>query len=166
MIGADWVRMMARYAAWQNASYAALTADLSEADWWADRGAFFKSLGVTANHILWADKIWLSRLGGGQAPAASGVGLDIAATRADWAAQRAKADADLSRWAAGLRDADLRGDLEWVSVLAGDMRAPLAEVVTHLFNHATHHRGQMHAMLTAMGRETPVTDIPFMPAAT
>ena len=165
MISPEWVRTMARYGAWQNAAYADLTADLGEAEWWLDRGAFFRSLGATANHILWADLIWLSRLADHPKPPGSAGGLDIAAARAEWAAMRAEADAALVAWADGVTEADLAGGLDWVSGLYGPLTAARGVVVTHLFNHATHHRGQCHAMLTGMGRETPVTDLVFMPAA-
>lgn len=163
MITAEWLRMMARYGGWQNAAYVAATADLSEDAWWQDRGVFFKSLGATANHILWADLIWLSRLAGYPVPEAGPSGLDLTATRADWAARRAQADEQMSDWAAGLTDADLTGDLEWVSGIFGPQKSNRAVALTHLITHATHHRGQMHAMLTAMGRDTPTTDLVFMP---
>jgi uncharacterized damage-inducible protein DinB len=163
VITADWVRMMARYAAWQNAAYAEATADLDEAAWWQDRGAFFGSLGATSNHILWADLTWLSRLAGRPKPPGGAGGLDLAATRADWAAMRAEADAEVAAWARGLTDAELAGRLDWVSGLFGAMSAPRGRIVSHVFNHATHHRGQVHAMLTAMGRATPTTDLIFMP---
>lgn len=157
--------MMARYGAWQNEAYVEATADLSEGAWWQDRGAFFKSLGATANHILWADLIWLSRLAGHPAPTSGPGGLDVAATRDDWAAMRAGADTALSAWADGLSAGDLTGDLEWVSGTFGPQRARQEIVLTHIFTHATHHRGQLHAMLTAMGRATPTTDLIFMPEA-
>ena len=43
------------------------------------------------------------------------------------------------------------------------MALPMQTCVVHFFNHQTHHRGQVHAMLTAAGAKAPVTDIPFMP---
>ncbi|MGB3406935.1 MAG: DinB family protein [Jannaschia sp.] len=162
MISPAWVRMMARYGAAQNAAYVDLTADLSEEAWWQDRGAFFKSLGATANHILWADLTWLSRLADRPTPPGSSGGLDIAPTRAVWVEMRAEADAEVMSWASGLSETDLTGNLDWVSGLFGAMSGPRGFVITHVFNHATHHRGQIHAMLTAMGRDTPTTDLIFM----
>ena len=163
MISVEWVRMMARYGAHQNAAYAELTADLDEAAWWTDRGAFFKSLGATLNHILWADLIWLSRLASRPAPAGGAGGLDIAASRMAWVEMRAEADAQMVAWASFLTEEDLTGRLDWVSGLFGPQTARRDIIVTHLFNHATHHRGQVHGMLTAMGRETPTTDLIFLP---
>ena len=162
MISPEWVRMMVRFGAQQNVAYADLTSDLDEAAWWADRGAFFGSLGATLNHILWADLIWLSRLASRPTPEATPGGRDIASTRVDWAAMRIGADAELTAWAGGLSETDLSGDLDWVSGLFGPQTARRDFVVTHVFNHATHHPGQVHAMLTAMGRETPTTDLIFL----
>jgi uncharacterized damage-inducible protein DinB len=75
-------------------------------------------------------------------------------------AEREKADADISRWAAKVDDAWLTEDLTWFSGAANrEVRAPLRLLVTHFFNHQTHHRGQVHAMLTAAGQETGDTDL-------
>ena len=62
-------------------------------------------------------------------------------------------------------DADwLAGDLTWYSgFMKADMTRPKAACVLQLFNHQTHHRGQVHAMLTAAGTKPEDTDIPFMP---
>jgi uncharacterized damage-inducible protein DinB len=75
-------------------------------------------------------------------------------------AAREQADADITRWAAKVDDAWLADDLTWFSGAANrEIRAPLRLLVTHFFNHQTHHRGQVHAMLTAAGQETGDTDL-------
>jgi uncharacterized damage-inducible protein DinB len=43
------------------------------------------------------------------------------------------------------------------------MSTPHSVLVTHMFNHQTHHRGQVHAMLTGFSVDTPTTDLPFSP---
>ena len=64
------------------------------------------------------------------------------------------------RWAAKVDDAWLAEDLIWFSGAAHrEIRAPRGLLVTHFFNHQTHHRGQVHAMLTAAGQETGDTDL-------
>ena len=74
--------------------------------------------------------------------------------------ERAKADADISRWANKVDDAWLAEDLTWFSQAANrEVTAPLRLLVAHFFNHQTHHRGQVHAMLTAAGQETGDTDL-------
>ena len=75
-------------------------------------------------------------------------------------AQREKADTAISRWANKVDDTWLSEDLTWFSGAANrEVRAPLRLLVTHFFNHQTHHRGQVHAMLTAAGQETGDTDL-------
>jgi uncharacterized damage-inducible protein DinB len=67
-------------------------------------------------------------------------------------------------WAAQIKPADLTGDLTWYSGMSGrELTEPKALCVTHFFNHQTHHRGQIHAMLTAAGQTPQPTDLPFMP---
>jgi len=74
--------------------------------------------------------------------------------------EREKADANISRWAGKVDNAWLSTDLTWFSGAANrEVRAPLSLLVTHFFNHQTHHRGQVHAMLTAAGQETGDTDL-------
>ena len=74
--------------------------------------------------------------------------------------EREKADADISRWASKVDDAWLAEDLTWFSGAANrEIRAPLRLLVTHFFNHQTHHRGQAHAMLTTASQETGDTDL-------
>jgi uncharacterized damage-inducible protein DinB len=75
-------------------------------------------------------------------------------------AGREKADGDISHWAAKVDDAWLAKDMTWFSGAANrEVSAPHQLLVTHFFNHQTHHRGQVHAMLTAAGQETGDTDL-------
>jgi len=81
----------------------------------------------------------------------------------DWAelhAARNKADADISHWADKVDQAWLDGDMTWFSGAAGrEVTAQKRLLVTHFFNHQTHHRGQAHAMITAAGEKTDDTDL-------
>ncbi len=76
------------------------------------------------------------------------------------------ADGQILDWAARVKDADLQGDLSWYSgALKCDVEKPMVLCVTHFFNHQTHHRGQIHAMLTAAGARPGDTDLFIMPDA-
>ena len=81
----------------------------------------------------------------------------------DWVelrAAREKADNDISRWAQKVDDKWLDEDLVWFSGAAQrEIRAPKRLLVTHFFNHQTHHRGQAHALITAAGEKTDDTDL-------
>lgn len=162
---ADYARLMARYAAWQNESLAAAADALDDAARTLPRGAFFGSIAATLNHLLWGDRVWMARFAGTQGPHAGSIAQSAAET-ADWASYRTERramDAAISGWAAGLTDAALAGELSWYSGAAGrDMSRPMGELVVHFFNHGTHHRGQVHAMLTAAGARPGDTDLFLM----
>ena len=68
MISAEYCRLMARYNTWQNASLVTAADGLTNVDRWKDRGAFFRSIAATLNHIYWADALMLQRLKGNERP--------------------------------------------------------------------------------------------------
>jgi len=159
---------MSRYSVWQNDAQLSAAGGLSAAERDADRGAFFGSISATLNHLLWGDRMWLSRFGGCETPA-GGIPESPELTK-DWSAfeaLRQKTDHELKDWARGLTDTALVGDIKWHSgALGRDVIKPLALCVTHMFNHGTHHRGQIHAMLTAAGANPTDTDLFIMPEET
>lgn len=165
MLSLEGCRTLARYNAWQNASLYAAAGTLDEAARRAPRGAFFGSIHATLNHLVWADRMWLSRLGRGAAPG-GGIAGSVA-LYPEWealCAARRALDAEILDWAEALSEGDLAGDLSWYSGATGqDMARPRALCVLHMFNHQTHHRGQVHAMLTAAGEMPGPTDLVFAP---
>lgn len=165
MITPAYVIEMAAYNVWQNNGLYRVVQAMDEADVRADCGAFFGSIFGTLNHLLWGDLLWMSRFDGG--PAQSPVIADsaaFAATVGDWVDQRIRTDARIVTWAAGVTASDLSGDLTWFSgSLNAEVAKPTATCITHFFNHQTHHRGQLHAMLTAAGQTPDATDLVFMP---
>lgn len=164
-IGPDLLRMMARYNAWQNRSLLDAADGLDDAARCLDRGAFFGSISRTLSHLLWGDLIWMSRFDGGAAP---GVGIpDSPDLFSDWVqykAARREMDRRILDWAEAARASDCAGDLTWWSgAMGAEVTRPCALVFTHFFNHQTHHRGQVHAMLTAAGAKPGDTDLFIMP---
>lgn len=161
MIDAAYVATMARYNAWQNRSLVAAADGLGDEARRADRGAFFKSIHGTFSHLLWADEMWLSRLIGSSRPA--GAGRNSADYVEDWdefRRRRAKTHETIIGWAGRVDSAELAGDMTWLSGLAGkEVTRPRGLIVAHVFNHQTHHRGQIHAMLTAAGAAPDDTDL-------
>lgn len=166
MIGSpSFCALMARYNIWQNTVLTEAAEQLGDEARRADRGAFFGSIFGTFNHLLWADLLWMSRLDGGIAPE-GGIAHSPDLT-ADWGSfrvAREQGDKRILGWADRLDPEMLMGDLAWHSgALGRDMRRPKGLIAAHLFNHQTHHRGQIHAMLTAAGARTQPTDLIFMP---
>ncbi|CUJ94245.1 DinB family protein [Shimia thalassica] len=165
MIDPEYCQMMARYNAWQNNQIKAAAERLTEADLRKERGAFFGSIMGTLNHILWADLLWMGRFDGG-APPNGGVAesVSVTPTLAVWGAERFRTDGRIRQWADGLLAVNLVGNLTYTSaVLKKDITLPMAQCAVHFFNHQTHHRGQIHAMLTAAGQNTGDTDLVFLP---
>jgi uncharacterized damage-inducible protein DinB len=165
MITPAYVQMMARYNGWQNRSLCAAANGLSSAEREQERGAFFGSIHGTLSHILWGDQAWMHRFAG--MPKPTGSISNSRYSMPDWQAlveARHAFDALISTWAQTVRPDWLAGELTWFSASLGqDVTKPVGLLVTHMFNHQTHHRGQIHAMLTAAGAKPEATDIPFMP---
>ena len=166
MIGPMHARTMARYNRWQNESLYSAADTLDDTERTADRGAFFGSIQGTLNHIYWGDRMWMSRFAGTAKPAAPNIPASVGECES-WESlkeQRAAFDAKIIAWADALTEADLAGDLSWFSGAAQhDVTKPLWSLVTHFFNHQTHHRGQVHAMLTAAGARPDDTDLFLLP---
>ncbi|UXX84196.1 DinB family protein [Roseovarius pelagicus] len=165
IVSPSFCAMMARYNMWQNASLVTAADQLNEGARVADRGAFFGSIMGTFSHLLWADTIWMSRFDGWDAPVGGIPGS--AALHPDWTAfksTRTRADRRILGWADRLDTDDLEGELSWHSgALGRDVSRPYAMCIAHFFNHQTHHRGQIHAMLTAAGAGPGDTDLFVMP---
>lgn len=164
MIDAGYAQTMARYNAWQNHAVYHAASQLDANARRADKGLFWGSVEGTLSHMYWGDLIWIARFDGGEGPVAD---LSQTATAYDWDTLwtgRPQLDARIAAWAWGVQPADLEGDLSWYSGAADkQMTLPRALCVMQLFNHQTHHRGQIHAVLTAAGIKTDDTDLPFMP---
>lgn len=166
MITPAHAKTFARYNQWQNRSLYTAADGLTDAARKLDRGAFFKSIHGTLCHILFGDQIWLHRFAGTPAPKAKSIAESATAIEgwSELKAERMRFDAVILDWAAALDAEWLEGDLTWRSAaMQRDFTRPKWLLVTHLFNHQTHHRGQVHAMLTAAGAKPDDTDLCFMP---
>lgn len=164
MSNVDYAQRMARYNRWQNDNLIEAAGRLTSADRRADRGAFFASIEATFAHLLWADRMWMSRF----APeliARPDTRPDRGAT-VEWEqfiAERRELDETILGWAGALSESDFAEPLTWYSGLQKrEVTRDRAFIVTHFFNHQTHHRGQIHAMLTAAGVTPSDTDLMFM----
>ncbi len=165
MISAEYCRTLARYNSWQNASLIAAADGMTDCERRLDRGAFFKSIAATFNHLYWADALVLERIKGNERPQDTIThSLTNPSDWADFKALRKQRDLQIELWAASTTDADLLGTIGWYPPDgAGRVEMTKALCVVQLFNHQTHHRGQIHAMLTAAGADPGPTDISAMP---
>ena len=150
---------LAKYNAWANRRlYDAATA-LSNADYRRDRGAFFKSMHGTLNHLLVADRIWMRRFTGkGEAPDRLDAILfeELATLRQ----AREAEDRRIIAYVEGLDEARLAGTIRYRRVSTPEeFEQPLAPALAHFFNHQTHHRGQAHGILTGLTGKAPELDL-------
>lgn len=164
MITPDYIRTMAAYNAWQNQSLYMAANGLSEAERDLDRGSFFGSIRGALSHLMWGDLMWISRFEGTESP---GGGIKGSARTFDWETlmrERPQLDARIAGWAWMVLDGDLLGEFSWFSGAVGrQLTMPKAQCIVHFFNHQTHHRGQVHAMLTAAGAKPDDTDLILLP---
>jgi len=157
----DHYRMFAGYNAWANRRLYDAAAALSDAQYREDRGAFFKSMHGTLNHLLGTDRIWMQRFTGeGEAP--DRLDAILFESVVDLRQAREAEDARIIRYVDGLDEQRLRGVIHYRRVSTPEQQAQeLAPALAHLFNHQTHHRGQAHAILTGLVGRAPELDLLF-----
>ena len=161
MITPSYCRTMAAYNSEMNRRLYAAAGRLPDEERRRDRGAFWGNLHGTLVHILWGDGQWMSRFDGWDRPETPiKQSSHMVEDFAELSAKRVEADARIEKWAAQVDDGWLNSNMTWFSGAANrEVTAPNRLLVTHFFNHQTHHRGQAHALITAAGEKTEDTDL-------
>lgn len=149
---------LAKYNRWMNEKVYGAVAQLSDEERRRDVGAFFKSAQATLSHILLGDRIWLSRMGAGEMPKFKAMSDDIFPDFEDLCHERAITDTALDTFVAALTDERLNVPMSY-RTSHGPAEHPTWYTLTHLFNHQTHHRGQVTTVLTQLGHDVGVTDL-------
>jgi uncharacterized damage-inducible protein DinB len=154
----------ARYNAWMNAKIYGACKQLSDPERKKDMGAFFKSIHGTLNHGMIGDLIWTARLTAKPLP---NLALDQV-LHEDFAAlgvARRALDATIQDFADGLKDEWLAQPFTWTSrAYARTATHPAWFLVLQMFNHQTHHRGQVTTLMKQLGVDPGPTDLPALPA--
>ena len=172
MTGDTRFTLLASYNQWMNRRLYDTVATLPHEAIVADRGAFFVSILGTLNHLVVTDTIWLKRFAA--APDAPGVlaaldgtpmpaaldailypTLPLLRERREWM------DALILQWAATLTAERLDASLTYANTKGTTFTRSVLGLATHLFNHQTHHRGQAHAILTALGKPSLLLDLVY-----
>lgn len=160
---ADSYVMLARYNRWMNERLYDVAALLTDEERARDMGAFFRSVHGTLDHVLFGDRIWLARFGvrdGGALPSSGAAyTLDLYPDLADLRRERALTDLAIDRWAKSLTDDALAATIRYSNQSGKSFEHPLSFAVQHLFNHQTHHRGQVTTLLKQLGHDPGVTDL-------
>jgi uncharacterized damage-inducible protein DinB len=152
-------KMFAAYNSWANARLYEAASLLSDTEYRTSTGAFFGSLHATLNHILVADRLWMKRFTGtGVAP--SSLDAILYGEFETLAAARQNEDQRIIDWIDTLDEAKLTGYFTYVPVTnPNPVTQRLAPALAHFFNHQTHHRGQAHSTLTALGKPSLALDL-------
>lgn len=154
---------LARYNRWMNQKLEVICSGMTEEERKRDRGAPFGSIHGIWNHILLADRVWLGRFQG-EPYHFKTLGDDLYPDWAEFQAQRAQTDTAIDIFVSGLTLHMLQEPLTYVSAVNPQERTyPLWVVVTHFFQHQTHHRGQITTLIEQAGKDCGVTDLVMMP---
>jgi len=164
------LRLMARYNRWMNDTLVEAAGSLPESELLADQGAFFGSIMGTLNHLMVGDIIWLKRFATHPAnfhslhplemmtkPAALNTALydDLEA----FAVERQGLDIIICEWCEEMEELHLDHNLHYSNMAGVQSCKRFGFLVQHLFNHQTHHRGQLTTLLSQKGVDVGITDL-------
>ena len=151
-------QLLARYNTLANQRLYDTCAQLPEIERSRMRPAFFKSIHGTLNHILVGDRIWLTRFQVGEI-ASTGLNAILYETFDDLRTARAIEDERIEQFAAALTEPFLTQSIQYINNQGTTHIDPISVLIAHFFNHQTHHRGQIHDMLTQTKIAPPVLDL-------
>jgi len=153
---------LARYDVWATRRLYEHVDRLTEDDYRRDAGLFFTSVHGTLNHLLVAEhRVWFPRL-------AEGTSNKVALNEeveTDRARLRERLVDAAGRWTPLIESLDpgrFAATLDYTTTNGVPQSLPFAPTLGHVFNHATHHRGQITAAITAMGYRCPEIDLVWM----
>jgi uncharacterized damage-inducible protein DinB len=153
--------LMARFNRWANGRLYEVVARLPDEAYRADKGAFFGSIHHTLNHLLLVDRLWTGRIEGKDRGIRS---LDqiLYEDFVELRAARREEDRHLIELVDRMDEAELERPVRYRRMIGeGLEEARSGHILLTLFNHQTHHRGQIHALLTQMDVVPPPLDVVF-----
>ncbi|MGA2214813.1 MAG: DinB family protein [Bryobacteraceae bacterium] len=155
-VAVDTLRMQLDYSAWATQRLLDAAAQLSPEELTRDFGTADKSVLDTLVHVYAADRIWLTRvLGEPRATFSDPADRDLTLLQTEWPALH-------HRWKLWLRDfgdGDVPRVISYHDLKGRPYSQPLWQILLHLVNHGTHHRGQISGFLRAMGHTPPPLDM-------
>jgi uncharacterized damage-inducible protein DinB len=136
------------YTAWASARLVGAAAQLTEEERTRDFGTADRTIDGTLAHIFAADRVWLTRVSG--APSTAFLQIAWPALHEQWMA-----------WTRTLSPASPTEEVIYRDLKGNEWRQPLWQIILHVVNHATHHRGQVAGFMRMMGRTPPPLDLSF-----
>lgn len=151
-------QMLANYNTLANRKLYEVCSQLSDAQRKQIRPAFFKSIHGTLNHIMIGDRIWMGRFKGQEM---SSTGLDAILYHDFEILQKVRGleDKNIEVFVSNLNEDFFSKTISYVNNQGKAYKDPMALLLGHFFNHQTHHRGQIHDMLTQTEIAPPVLDM-------
>ena len=156
------IALMARFNAWANDRLYGCVAGISEEAYREDRKAYFGSIHNTLNHLLVVDRLWTHRIEGSDHDIKS---LDqiLYGDFESLRAARKTEDQALVDLVDGLSEEELRSPVTYGRMIGGGTHTTQRDhILITLYNHQTHHRGQVHTMLTQQGIDPPPLDVIYL----
>lgn len=151
--------LLARFNRWCNRRFFEWAAGLTEEERRLDRGAFFGSIHNTLDHLMTVDRLWLDRIDGRANSTASFKVVQIESFE-QLRAERAVEDERIIRMVDRVaRDQAFERIVSYRYMSGEHAESPMHLIFLTLFNHHTHHRGQVHCMLTQAGLEPADSDV-------
>ncbi|MBC3872807.1 DinB family protein [Undibacterium flavidum] len=164
------VQLMAQYNQWMNQKLYDVAAGMKESDLKSDRGAFFGSIFATLNHIAVADTIWLKRLNSiissqwnlasieNLAPVNS-LEMQLFDQLTELRCYREQLDQLLLGISNHIGEYELLLPVQYRDIKGNLHTKQCFNLLMHVFNHQTHHRGQITTMLSQANIDIGVTDL-------
>ncbi|MGK7928918.1 MAG: DinB family protein [Spirulina sp.] len=156
-------QLMAQYNQWMNEKIYGICQQIPDRDRKKDLGAFFKSIHGTLNHLLYGDLAWMERLAQNRYTPQK-IDSELFHDFSEMRRRRESLDREIVNWTKRLSEAWLIQPFTYTSNVDGKTRTlPTWCLLTHMFNHQTHHRGQVTTLIKQLGYDPGITDIPWMP---
>lgn len=162
------VRQMAEYNHWMNQKLYAACEQLSAEQLLENRGAFFGSILATLNHLAVGDIVWLKRFALGRTgalevmneiPKPETLNSQLFNSLPELKVRREQLDQVLLSFADEVTDSILQSAITYKGFGGKTSTKVFFSLLMHMFNHQTHHRGQISTLLSQLGIDIGVTDL-------
>ncbi|KKJ76144.1 hypothetical protein WH95_14215 [Kiloniella litopenaei] len=153
------LQQLAEYNYWANHTLYKSCSNLSETDYKAERPSFFGSIHNTLNHILVGDRIWFGRFE--NKPEKLSLSDVLYEDFASLQTARENEDLRILDYARNITQDTLDSTLSYTTIAGDTYSDPLGILLQHAFNHQTHHRGQIHCLLSQTNVTPPSLGMTF-----
>ena len=157
-VSADALRTHIDYTAWASAKLVAAACPLPAEHLTHDFGTSDRHIVGTLAHIFAADRLWLARLlGNAPTQLITDADRSLPVLQSDWPAVLE----GWKEWARGITDERVAAAFTYQDMKGNSWTQPLWQIVLHVVNHGTHHRGQVSGFMRALGHTPPATDLVY-----